>query len=778
MMRPSIHSLLVRAVVLLAAVCVVVSPAEAELDRSPSDDEVDYAPAEGDVTAANPPAFVWLPIDGVDEWMVEYARDAEFPEEDTVRASGIGMTVHVPEETLEPGVWYWRYGYEADGEAEFSQARAFTIPGDAVDSPFPSMDDVMDAIPDTRPRAYLSPAERDEIRNNPEEYAWLVDPVVSRAENVIERDEPLFEEPDPWDDYGGDRMDVYNETWRSMRPYTSGMEICARAYLYTGEERFAEEAKRRLMHFMTWDVEGPSSVYWPTELGMDIAENAPRTFDWVYDALTEEERETCLRVLGERIRQINEMHRGRPFESRPFSSHPGRMIGFAIEGGIILAHDIEDAPDWLEYTLRVLWSVYPAKGHEDGGWYEGVGYWTWYINRITRVVHELDRLGVPLKDKPFFQNTGDFGLYVAYPSRSRREFGDGYSGSVGSAQGNLMYSLASLYDNPYYRWHAEKSGGEAAGPEAYRVWKPDLEARAPADLPQSKAFFDVGWTALHSDMANPDENVLLIFKSSPFGSISHDHANQNAFVLEAYGEPLAISTGYYQSYGDPHHSEWVWQTKAHNAILVDGEGQVTRSPQSRGKIVAHLEEGDWAYALGDAVEAYGGRLDRAYRHVFFLRPGLIVIADDLAKADGEDAAYQWLLHAGNEMALDEDEARVTVAHGDVRLEARFLEPEGLAFSQETGWDPEPTRPEDAPAQFHFTASTVEEAAEQRFVAVLAPYRDGEEPVYSDVEVLEAEGGMALEIDGAVILLRDPDAEEVSAAGRSTSQHAALIPAGE
>ncbi len=777
MRRRGVSLLLTHAAVFLAVVCFM-APAGAELDRPSANDEVDYAPADGDVTAANPPAFVWLPIDGVDEWMVEYAQDAEFPEGGTVRASGIDMTVHVPGETLEPGTWYWRYGYEADGEAEFSQAREFTIPEDAVDFPFPSMDDVMAAIPESRPRAYLSPEERDEIRNNPEEYAWLVDPVVRRAENVIARDEPLFEEPDPWDDYGDDWRDVYNETWRSMRPYTSGMEICARAYLYTGEERFAEEAKRRLMHFMTWDVDGPSSVYWPTELGMDIGENAPRTFDWIYDTLTEEERETCLRVLGQRIRQINEMHRGRPFESRPFSSHPGRMIGFAVEGGLILAHDIEDAPDWLEYTLRVLWSVYPAWGHDDGGWHEGVSYWTWYINRITRVIHQLDRLGIPLKDKPFLQNTGDFGLYVAYPNRARREFGDSYSGSVGSAQGNRMYSLASLYDNPYYRWHAEESGGEATGPESFLVRKPELEARAPADLPQSKAFLDVGWTAMHSDMANPDDNVLVLFKSSTFGSISHDHANQNAFVLEAYGEPLAISTGYYQDYGDPHHSEWMWQTKAHNAILVDGEGQVTRSPQSRGEIVEHLEEGEWAYALGNAVEAYGGRLDRAYRHVFFLRPGVIVIADDLAKADGEEATYQWLLHAENEMALDEGDARVTIEQGDARLEARFLQPAGLAFTQETGWDPEPTRPEAAPEQFHFTASTVEEAAEQRFITVLAPYRDGEAPGYSDIEVLEAEGGVALEIDGAVILIRDPDAEEVSAAGHATSESAALIPASE
>ncbi len=745
-----------------------------ELDRVPAGDEVSYRPADGERVAANPPAFVWLPDAGraIDRWIIEYAPGPDFADGRTERVTDLDMTVHVPGEPLEPGKWYWRYGYvDFDGgENVFSHIRALEIPEDATIFPFPTVETVIDAIPDTRPRAYFSPEDRDKIRENPEAYAWLVDSVVRQAENVLNRNEPLFEEPKPWDQYGDDSRQVYVDTWRAMRPYTRGMEICARAYLFTGDERFAEEANRRLMHFMTWDVDGPSSVYWPTELGMDIAEHAPRTFDWIYDTFTDEERETCIDVLGKRIRQINEMHRGRPFETRPFSSHPGRMIGFAVEGGIILAHEVDDARDWIEYTLRVLWSTYPAWGRDDGAWHEGVSYWTWYIGRITRVVGELDRFGIPLKDKPFFQNTGDFGLYAAYPNRSRREFGDSYSGSIGRAQGNVLYALASLYNDPYYRWYAAETGGGPSGPEAFQVRDDGLEPKAPGDRPQSKAFFDVGWVAMHSDMAAPDDNVMVLFKSSTFGSISHDHANQNAFVIEAYGEPLAVSTGYYQNYGDPHHREWMWQTRAHNAILVDGEGQVPRSPESRGKIVEHIEEESWAYALGDAVEAYGGRLDRAYRHVLFLRPDVIIVADDLAASDGS-ATYQWLLHAENEMTLNEEAGEVMIEHGDARLHAQFLHPQGLSMSQNTGWDPEPTRPEAAPEQFHVTASTGD-AEETRIVTLLTTYRSGDEnDAVPDAELVESSGGVAIAVKDKIILIRDPYAAEVR-----TDQHNTVAPA--
>ena len=771
-------SRLYMAAMLIPLVCFAAPLyAEAPLDRAPEDDEVDYAPYDGEVIGTNPPAFVWLPHEGVESWRVQYSQSAEFDAPETVTVTGLDMTVHVPMETLSSGEWRWRYGYvDEDGETVYSESRSFVIPADAIEFPFLDIGDAVNAIPDTRPRTYVTPDDMAAIRANEDgAYNWLIDPAVEAAEAALARDEALFEEPKPWGDYGDDWREVYNETWRSMRPYTRGMEACARAYLFTGDERFAEEAKRRLIHFMTWDVDGPSSAYWPTELGMDIAEHAPRTFDWIYDTLTPEEREKCVEVLGKRIRQINEMHRGRPFEARPFSSHPGRMIGFAVEGGIVLAHEVEDAPEWLEYTLRVLWSVYPAWGGHDGGWHEGVSYWSSYMRRMLQIVAELDRLGIPLKDKPFFQNTGDFGLYAVYPNRPTRAFGDGYESSVGVAQGNLMYTLASLYENPYYRWHAEESNGGPSGPEAFHVWRPNLDAAAPADLPQSRSFEDVGWVAMHSGMADPADNVLLLFQSSPYGAISHNHANQNAFVIEAYGEPLAISSGYYQNYGSPHHSEWVWHTKAHNAILADGEGQVIRSPGSRGRILEHRADEDWSYALGDATEAYGGRLEQALRHIVFLRPqGSAVIVDEL-KTPEEPASFQWLLHARDEMALFEEEQRLTVTQGGAAMDVQFLAPAGMSFEQTSGWDPEPCRPDAAPPQYHFTASTVEPARQTRIVTVLMPrHADESGASPEDVALLDAEGGVAVRIGGATVLVRDDGAAEVRAGAYSTRSRAAVF----
>lgn len=743
------------------------------LDRPPVDGETDYAPADHAVTSVNPPPFVWLPLEGVERYVLQLSRSPDFTVAETVTVRDLDLTVHVPGAVMEPGPWYWRYGYTRNGADHFGKARPFRIAGDAVALPFPQVSALLARIPGARPRLHFTPEVLAEIRANPRgRHRRTVRDAVRAAEAAIARNEPLFEEPRSWDDFP-DLRSQYREIFIAMRPYTEGMHQCALAYVLTGERRFAEEARRRLMHFMTWDVDGTSSVIWPSELGMDIAERAPRTFDWIYDILTEEERRLCIDVLGRRMAQIHALHRELPFESRPYSSHPGRMIGFIIEGSLALAHEVPEAADWLAYTLRLLWSVYPAWGGEEGGWHEGIGYWNGYMGRITNVLIELDRLGIPIKEKPFFRNTGWFGFYVAYPGRQQLGFGDGYERRVTGGFGNNLYRFSTLYQNPYFRWSANRIGGGASGPVAATILDDTLQEKSPADLPHSRYFPDVGWVAMHSDLANPDDNVMVLFKSAVRGSISHDHANQNAFTIDAFGEPLAISSGFYQLYGTGHHSEWIWQTKAHNAVLVNGEGQTPRSRAARGRITAYQEHGDWAYTAGDATAAYSGRLGRFVRHVIFLRPATILMIDDL-EGPGAPATFQWLLHARSELQLDEPAATATVHQGGARMRVRFLQPADLAFSQTSGWDPPLPHPDRAPPQFHFTASTRTAQAATRFVTVLQPQRATDAVPPPEPRMIQAEGGLAIAIGSDLVLWRAPEATEVRAAGQSSRKPASVL----
>ena len=87
----------------------------------------------------------------------------------------------------------------------------------------------------------------------------------------------------------------------------------------------------------------------------------------------------------------------------------------------------------------------------------------------------------------------------------------------------------------------------------------------------------------HSCLTNAAEDVAFYFRSSPYGSVSHGHQDQNAFALAAYGEPLAIPSGYYNFWGSLHHFGWTQQTKAKCAITFDGGKGQPRGAQYKGQ---------------------------------------------------------------------------------------------------------------------------------------------------------------------------------------------------
>lgn len=730
------------------------------LDAPRQEGQVEYAPLDGATVSVNPPAFIWLPVKGQTEYVVQYSRDPQFAAAATTTVKGLSLTVHTPTQTLPVGKWYWRYGVTVpSGRVVYSRSRGFTIPAEAITFPKPTVEEALAKIPTVRPRIYFTPETVAEIRADKDgRYKNVVRNIVNNAERRL--GEALYPEPKWLPKDPQERSKAYLLSFQTMRPWTSAMETCALAYVCTGERKYADEARRRLLHFATWDVEGPTSVYHDDEAHMDIIMRGPRTYDWIYDTLSAEDRKICEDFLRRRLVQTNQMHRKMPFESRPYASHQGRMIGFMVEATLVFAHELPESREWLDYYLAQLWSTYPAWGSDDGGWHEGISYWTAYLSMMTQVVAELNRLGIPWKDKPFLQNTGYFGLYCAYPGRKHTAFGDGQEGSVGAGQGNLLYALSSIYDNPYFRWYAEKTGGGAgSGALGFTLLKPELKSKSPADLPQARSFPSVGWVAMHSEMASPADNVMMLFHSSPFGAVSHNHANQNAFVLEAFGEPLAISSGYYQRYGSPHHAQWTWQTKAHNSILVDNEGQVPRRPTSRGKIVAFENHDAFCYTTGDATEAYGGRLKKFLRHVLFVRPGYFVVYDELESV--KPATYQWLLHAKSELQLDPDKLSVTSAQGDSRLRVQFLQPEKLQFSQHDKFDAAPDKAE-TPNQWHFQAATTNPAETMRFVTVLAPYKAGQESQLPAVKRLPAQGGVALAVGEDLIAWKDADSRAVQA----------------
>lgn len=274
----------------------------------------------------------------------------------------------------------------------------------------------------------------------------------------------------------------------------------------------------------------------------------------------------------------------------------------------------------------------------------------------------------------------------------------------------------------------------------YRANLPALPApKAPTDLPVSKVFHGIGVASLHSTLLNSADDVHLLFKSSPFGSQSHGHNPQNSFQLNAYGESLLTTCVYRDLHGSKFHTRWAWSTRAHNAVLVDGEGQIPHNASAVGRIADSKFTPEWDYVAGDATAAYGGKLTRARRQIVFVKPDVIVICDDLAAP--KPVSFQFMLHALSEFQVDEKSARLDVRQPNAALTAQYLSPVSLSFRQWDGYEPKPTR--EFPNQWHVEAGTQEKRSELRMITVLVPRRASGLEVSWQAERLESDTAMGV-----------------------------------
>lgn len=749
-------------------------PPDRAVDREPVPGRnLPYSPADGETVKLNPPPFRWLPSGEVnrhnqERWQqlphhppswtafgevtyrLQMARDAQFSEPPAVDLAGLIYCAEMLKAPLAPGTWYWRYGVELHGApvenapVAWSMARRFEVTEDAAPWPYPGREAF--SVPATRPRLLIRADRLDDLRRRAAEGDLRAQTEALLRSVQRHLGEELVPEPDYLPQDRALRGPAAVHIMRTTRPPMDAMESVALAHALTGDEAAGAEAKRRILHFFSWDPQGPSGYFGYDEPAMWVMMRGVRAYDWTYDLFTDEERALVEESMRIRAADMYRMLRQMPFDNNPYSSHPGRTIGFLGEAAIAFYHEWEEAPEYLDYITRIYWGVYPAWGKDDGGWNEGPGYWGAYMSFALHFVLALrEATGIDLAQRPFFANTPYYRLYLTPPHSQVSPFGDGTEWRP-SRPGTLMYWFSSLNRDPVLRWYAERTGAGPGSSILGVLLKDDtIPAQSPTHLPPARIFEGAGLVAMRTDLADGESDVGFVMKSSPYGAVSHGHNDQNCFVMEAFGEALAISTGYYNYYGSPHHLNWTHQTKAKNGITFDGGAGQDRGWHARGRIAAFVHGDDFDLAIGDATDAYGGRLTRALREVVHVRPGIFVIRDDLASE--EPRRFEYRLHAIDRMTLRQEANEVVIARPKASLTARFLAPAALDITQTDEFDPHPAWPPDREYDrlWHMTAAFAEPAAEGEFLSVLMPARAGQEGDLPQTRALLSDSARGVEL---------------------------------
>ncbi|MEK7406611.1 MAG: DUF4962 domain-containing protein, partial [Acidobacteriota bacterium] len=720
--------------VLWSALAVFAAPPSVS-NRAPAESDIGYLPADGSTVRTNPPALAWLPEPDAEGYTVQLARDSAF-------TSGVVTVLRTPyvlythTATLGAGTWWWRYAC-LDGRGNrsgWSQARRFTIAPDAQPFPRPSEELIRQRLPNRHPRLMMRPEEVEMLRQarlGAQKARW--EELVRVAEEYLKA--PLTPEPPPWTD-GKWNAPEWRRNYGATVRAVEMAETLAFCYLLTGDRRYGEGARKWLLHFASWNPAGATSMDVNDEAGMPILHSTSRAYDWAYDALSNQDRSTIRKVMRLRGQEAYNWLHDQPYEQKAYNSHGGRMWHFLGEAAIAYYGEIPEAKTWLDYALSIFWGWYPSYGDEDGGWAQGYSYWSSYVNRSTWWLDALRAgLGIDGTEKPFYRNVGLFPMYVGPPNGSLVGFGDFAENEPNPQAAAPVSYFARMRGVPEWQWFAETwgRGGGETGPIGFirdaRPDPPKVTARPPADWPQAKWFRGAGWVTLHSALMNPAENVQVMMRAAPLGNISHSHADQNAFVLGAYGSPLLVNTGIRPWYGSPFCKEWYWTTKAHNALEIDGQGQ-PKTASATGKFVVFQPGEEYDYVVGDAATGYGPNVQRCRRHLLFLKPDVVVVADEV-EARGPVSLKFWL-HGRAPFSIDSSAGRVALSFGKASLAGFLRSPGGIEIVQTDKYPIPPeqgrTRPE-----WHLSAETNQKRAQARFIAVLGVGKAGETITVGDVE---------------------------------------------
>lgn len=694
-----------------------------ELNQQPSaPGEWGFRPTAETAVESNPPAFTWRPDRKATTYQIQIGRDAEL--QDLVYEAETQWSSHCPPLSLPPGELMWRYRALRGDQApsEWSVVRQFTIPAAAVSYPQPPVKDLRSRLPEERPRMFMRPENLShyrELAHGDLKAQWQA---IQKTADELIATPPDVSEPPKYPKGMVRKSGEWKKIWWGNRlraiAVADGAATLAFAYRISGEERYGRAARDLLLALTEWDPEGATSFAYNDEAAMPILNMASRAYDWAYPVLDEDDRTRIIAMQRIRGRQCFEHLTARHHLWQPYGSHQNRAWHKLAELATAFIDDIPEAETWLDYAMTVYFTCYPVWNDADGGWHEGLSYWNSYISRFTqwafvmRQAYQIDAF-----QRPYFDRAGYFPMYLMPPGATHGGFGDLAPRMTSQSVSELVNLLASASANPHWKWYAEQH--DAKHPSTYLGFFAaaeghELSAQSPADLPTSIAFTGTGVAALNTNLASAADNVQILFKSSPFGTISHGHNSQNTFHLSVGGKPLLQNTGNRDAYGSPHHQQWMWHAQSQNVILVDGEGATSDRSKAIGRLT-HFRTSDAVDVVaGEAGDAYP-QLDRWGRRIIFLKPDVFVIHDVIRAK--RPATFQYLLHAPAKFALDPPRL-ASVQADDARVDIEFLHPSDLKITQTDKYNPPPAEWANFELhEWHMTAATPAKSERQEFLTL-------------------------------------------------------------
>lgn len=704
-----------------------------------------FMPEDKYVSVQNPPGFRFPLVKGNDvTYEVVVCSDPEL-QNVVYTEKGLKNNFCSFGYTFETGVeYYWAARYTTGGKTSgWSDVRRFRVDPDAHVFVVPPMEELLAKIPDSHPRAYYTQANLEKmksLKDTSPEAARVYKNIINSANNYVAKWE-IFKEPSA--DMAAGSQDLRQAGEKGVQAALT----TAFAYLMTGDKTFAKYAIENLMETASWDIYGNTSYEKQDQVHREICYMSAVALDWVWDAATKEERAFILDMIERRLLVMEYLLSS--LASCPNDSHGWTAYGYMGIACLAMYHESEIARRFMDIILPTYLALNAPWDYQDGGWSQGPHYWRessrstqWFIDTLV-----LADIFNPY-DAAYHKNEYLWLIY-AYSAGTYATFGDGGNRKLVAHNESMVSdsipNQALFTNNPRARWLIDSMGRQLNSSVYDYYTAPvvdEMESVPPIDRPLSWEFPDIGWVIMNDDLMSRDK-IQMTFKSSPYGSYNHSMSDQNAFIIQAYGERLATRSGYYDSYHSGFDKGITRQTAAtNNVTLATNKGQGADSLAADGHLTGYLTQIDFDLAAGDATNAYLGQLGMYERSIIYVRPDIFVVVDELKAKEGKKSKFEWWLHSESDIEIYEERNGCTFNTGVAVLDTTIAYPHKLttyynninALSDMKEYTPTVEyQARDIHRKIWFETEAVDRT---KFVSVLDVHRKGTEARFTDIDYFD------------------------------------------
>lgn len=621
-------------------------------------------PQQEHVLYINPsPLLVPQSMKQADFLQFNLSQSMDFSSANSILSKPAPWCMFNPHRILEKGIWYWRVrSVSKEGkEMPWSKTYSFHVADDIPQFVTPPYDIFLANLPKGHQRIYCFLNEdlqetRTKVRNHPEFESMISDARTALSVNFSNDTKP----------------------YRQIGMMASFCDILNTAYQMTQLDIYADRMVQNVRYLLA--VEPDQKVINNDFNAGELVYTLACTYDNCYERFTPQEHKQMESIIMSVLERYYKNHILGYEETHIFDNHFWQFtFRHFMQAALVIYDKYPLAKEYLEYSYELWTARAPASGfNRDGAWHNGTNYFSANAVSLCYVPALFSYLtGTDFLQHPWYQNAGIAMTYSWMPGSRSAGFGDGHEKNNGKPlriRSAFADFMARTTGDPYATWYSSINNRYETESETrlYRMAsskKRPVHTQLPANTPKAIWFKDCGEMIANSNLTDHKNNLSLSFHSSPFGSGSHTHSNQNAFNLQYGGKAIYYAVGHYMSFADPHNLLSYRHTRAYNTLLVDGIGQPF-STRAYGNIVRMFNGKHISYALGDASNAYCGiseypmwqknfsaqnlkqsrengfgetSLTKYRRHIFMLHPNIIVIYDELESS--KSVSWDWLLHS-------------------------------------------------------------------------------------------------------------------------------------